>query len=390
MKPTARRKFCGDFYYICFSFLNNVIYYLRIQNVILQNEVSVMRKVLSYLLAILTVLLPLFTFTSCEKGKEKFTAYYFDYFDTATTVVGYENSQEDFDKVCEIIKSELNTYHRLFTIYTSYDNLNNLCTVNKVKDGNHQKIKVDKKIIDLLTFCKDFYNKTDGVLNVYSGSVLSIWRSYREAGMNDPQNAKIPPLFDLKEAAKHSDIDNVIIDEKNNTVFIADSQMTLDVGAVAKGYAVERVAETLEKNGVTGYVLNVGGNVRAIGNANGEPFKIGIENPDTDSEEKYIAYLKIQDLSLVTSGNYQRFYTVNGKNYHHIIDFETLMPGEKYNSVSVLTKDSGVADALSTTLFLLDLEDGKALVEAMENTEAMWVMPDGEIRYSTGFENYTY
>ncbi len=349
-----------------------------------------MRKVVSYFLAIITVILPLFTFTSCEKGKEKFTAYYFDYFDTATTVVGYENSKEEFDSVCEIIKAELNTYHRLFTIYTSYEKLNNICALNKVKNGNHQELKVDRKIIDLLLFCKDYYNKTDGVLNVYMGSVLSIWHDYRESGMNNPENAKLPPLSDLKEAANYTDIDNVIIDEENGTVFINDPEMTLDVGAVAKGYAVERVAEMLEGKGITGYVLNVGGNVRAIGNADGEPFKVGIENPDTDSTEKYISYLKIQDLSLVTSGNYQRFYTVNGKNYHHIIDPETLMPGEKYNSVSVLTKDSAVADALSTTLFLLDFDQGKKLVESMENTEAMWVMPDGEIRYSMGFGNYTY
>ncbi len=349
-----------------------------------------MKKLVSCFLSAVCVFLQLFAFSSCGGNKRKFTSYYFDYFDTATIIVGYENSQEDFNAVCEIIKDELNTYHRLFTIYTSYENSNNLCAINKVKNGKHQELEVDRKIIDLLLFCKDYYDKTDGVLNIYMGSVLSIWHDYRELGMNNPEKAKLPPLSDLKEAAKHTDIDNVIIDEQKSTVFINDPEMTIDVGAVAKGYAVERVAQALEEKGITGYVLNVGGNVRAVGSANGEPFKIGIENPDTDSVERYIAYLKIQDMSLVTSGNYQRFYTVNGKNYHHIIDFETLMPGEKYNSVSVLSKDSGVADALSTTLFLLDFDQGKKLVESMENTEAMWIMPDGEIMYSTGFGNYTY
>ncbi len=349
-----------------------------------------MKKAFSFILSLLCGVLPLFTFSACNGTKQKFTSYYFDYFDTATTIVGYETSQQAFDETCEIIKSELLQYHKLYTIYTSYENINNLCAVNKVIKGSHQKLVVDKKIIDLLLFCKEWYKETNGTLNIYMGSVLSIWHNYRDEGLNNPENAKIPPLSDLKEAAKHSDINNVIIDEETDTVFIADPEMKIDVGAVAKGYAVERVAEALEEKGITGYILNVGGNVRAIGDANGKLWQVGIENPDTKSEEKYIEYLKIKDMSLVTSGSYQRFYTVNGKNYHHIIDSETLMPGEKYRSVSVLSKDSGVADALSTTLFLMDFTEGKKLIESMENTEAMWVMPSGEIRFSTGFQSYTY
>ncbi len=349
-----------------------------------------MKKIISYLMAVIVVMLPLFTFTSCEKAKQKFNAYYFDYFDTATTIVGYETTQEEFDSVCEIIKRELYDYHRLYTIYNSYDDINNLCTVNKLVNGEHQKVKVDKKLIDLLVFCQDLYKETDGTLNIYMGSVLSVWHDYREAGLNNPAQAKLPSIGELKQAREHTNAEDVIIDTKNNTVFITDPDMTLDVGAVAKGYAVERVAETLTEKGVTGYILNVGGNVRAIGDANGELWKIGIENPNLESDEKYIQYLKIKDMSLVTSGAYQRFYTVDGKNYHHIIDSETLMPADKYKSISVLTSDSGRADALSTTLFLLDYEKGASLIESLENTEAMWVLSDGEIKFSDGFESYTY
>ena len=81
---------------------------------------------------------------------------------------------------------------------------------------------------------------------------------------------------------------------------------------------------------------------------------------------------------------------VNGKNYHHIIDPETLMPGDKYLSVSVLTKDSGLGDALSTSLFLMSIEDGKKIIESLENVEVMWVMPNGEQIYTDGFKNYTF
>ncbi len=355
-----------------------------------------MKKFISTIICFSVICSCVFSFSSCNNQKnntnqkQKFTVYYFDYFDTVTTIVGYEKTKEEFDSVCENIKAELNEYHRLCTIYNSYENVNNLCSLNKVKNGAHQKLQVDKKIIDLLLFCKDFYNKTSGTLNVAMGSVLSIWHDYREKGMNKPSIAKIPPMEDLKEAANHTDINSVIIDEKNSTVFIADPSVKLDVGAVAKGYAVEMVAQSLISKGVDGYILNVGGNVRAIGSGNGAPWQVGIENPDTESENKYIKYLKIENKSLVTSGSYQRFFTVNGKNYHHIIDPHTLMPGEKYMSVSVLSDNSGVADALSTTLFLMDFNEGLKLVEATDNTEAMWVFADGEIKTSSEFEAYTY
>jgi thiamine biosynthesis lipoprotein len=169
--------------------------------------------------------------------------------------------------------------------------------------------------------------------------------------------------------------------------------MKLDVGAIAKGYAAEKVAEYLTEQGISGFLLNVGGNIRSVGYADseGSQWKVGIENPDTENEEKpYIEYLKVAGESVVTSGSYQRFYVVDGKSYHHIIDPSTLMPGENFKSVSVITDDSGLGDAFSTALFLMSYEDGKKLVEETENIEAMWVMPDGEQRYSSGFGGYTF
>lgn len=349
-----------------------------------------MKKTLSLFLSLICILLPLISFTSCSvQAEKKFKSYSFDYFDTATTIVGWEKNQEDFDAVCEDIKSQLDYYHKQYTIYNSYEGVNNICALNKLYDGVHKELEVDQCIIDLLDFCKELYKESDGKLNVAMGSVLSIWHQYRSTGVNDPTNAVLPPVEKLQMASHHTDIEKLIIDKEKKTVFISDPEMTLDVGAVAKGYAVEKVAQYLIAKGVTGYVLNVGGNVRAIGSSNGEPWQVGIENPDTSSDEAYIEILNLEDKSLVTSGNYQRFYTVNGKNYHHIIDPDTLMPCDKYMSVSVITEDSGYADALSTTLFLEDFETGLKLIEGLENTEAVWIFPDGTKKYSSGFLNYS-
>ena len=359
-----------------------------------------MKKIISMFLIISIVLVQALTFVGCdlnyngantETKLTKFKDYTFDYFDTATTIVGYEKTQEEFNAVCKEIKDLLNEYHRLFTIYNRYEGLNNLVTINDVNDGKHDVVKVDKKIIDMLLFSKEMYQKTNGAVNIAMGSVLKIWHVYRNEGLDDPVNAELPPMQELVEAAKHTNIDDLIIDVENNTVFLADPKMTLDVGAIAKGYATEQIAKHLEAKGITGYLLNVGGNVRSIGFADEEKWKVGIENPDTNDENKpFIEYVKVAGESVVTSGSYQRFYVVNGENYHHIIDPQTLMPGTKYRSVSIITNDSGLGDAMSTALFILDYEEGKRLVEATEDVEAMWVMPDGEQRYSDKFKDYTF
>jgi thiamine biosynthesis lipoprotein len=190
----------------------------------------------------------------------------------------------------------------------------------------------------------------------------------------------------LREAALHTDINGMVIDEEACTVTLTDPDMRLDVGAIAKGYAVEMVARSLAERGISGYVINVGGNVRTVGTKpEGEPWLVGIENPAEDAENPYLAYLNLADRSLVTSGSYQRYYVVDGERYHHIIDPDTLMPALGYLSVSIVCESSADGDALSTALFCMTPEEGLALIESLPGIDAMWVMPDGTQEYSSGF-----
>jgi len=336
---------------------------------------------------VLCLLLACVTFPSCTKPVEKFSAHAFDYFDTVTTVTGYAESKDAFDEVADEILAELGEYHRLFTIYHRFEGMENLCTVNELVDGQHRTVTVDRRIVDLLLYAKEMYRQTDGRVNIAMGSVLSVWHDYRTEGMDDPASAKLPPMDRLTAAAEHTDIENLVIDETACTVTLTDPQMTLDVGAIAKGYAVEMVAQTMEEKGITGYILNVGGNVRAVGGKpDGTGWIAGIEDPL--GGEEYIAYLSLSDRSLVTSGSYQRYYLVDGKRYHHIIHPDTLMPAEGYVSVSVLTRHSGNGDALSTALFCMTLEEGMALIASLPDTEAQWILPDGTRQTSDGWAAY--
>lgn len=335
---------------------------------------------------LLPLLLIVFFLTSCNRSPEKFTSYYFDYFDTVTTVTGYAESREAFDAVCAEIESQLKEYHQLYNIYNRYDGLNNLYTVNTAGGA----VKVDGRIIGLLEYAKEVYTVTNGKTNAAMGSVLSIWHDYRTLGSNHPEKAELPSMERLTEASAHTDINDVVTDRENSTVFLADPDMSLDVGALAKGYATEQVAKWLESEGYTGYILNVGGNVRTVGaKADGEKWTVGLENPDAASEDDaYLVHLSLAGETVVTSGSYQRYYIVGGKSYHHIIDPETLMPSEKYRSVSVICRDSALGDALSTALFCMTYEEGSALVETLDGVEAMWLLNSGEKLFSSGFDNY--
>ena len=337
------------------------------------------------------IILLSFALTSCrtaegEAHKTKYTAYSFDYFDTATTVIGYTATEEEFSAVVDKIYAELSAYHKLYDIYKTYEGVENLCTLNYEKE-----IKADEKIVDMLLYARETYYKTDGKVNVAMGSVLSIWHSYRRRGTNDPAAAELPPMEKLQAAAEHTDIEKMIIDTENMTVRLEDPEMKLDVGAIAKGYAVEMTAKMLSDEGYENFLLNVGGNIRAVGTkAGGEKWTVGIENPDTENEdEPYIEYLGISGTSLVTSGSYQRYYYVAGERYHHIIDPETLMPGTNYVSVSVLCESSALGDALSTALFSMTLDEGMKLIGEMDGAEAMWTLPGGEKKYSEGFKAHT-
>jgi thiamine biosynthesis lipoprotein len=144
-------------------------------------------------------------------------------------------------------------------------------------------------------------------------------------------------------------------------------------------------AQHLEAQGISGYVLNIGGNLRIIGRKHdGSEWRTGVKDPA--NTDQFATIITLSDTSCVTSGDYERFFVVGGKRYHHIIDKDTLHPSEHFSSVTVITKHSGLADALSTALFGMNYEDGLALVEKTEGVEVLWIAHDGTQYYTPGLE----
>lgn len=329
-----------------------------------------MKRIILRGAALLSLLSVLLLTTGCGTVK-KYTFTDMTVFDTEAIVTGYDVSEAEFQKKAEGVFSLLKEYHRLYDIYNEYEGINNLCTVNL--NRGKAPVKVDERIIDLLEFAKEMYRETDGLMNIAMGSVTSLWHDFRES------DGALPTEQALEAAGAHTDISCIVIDRERGTVFLSDGEMSLDVGACAKGYATECAARFIEEQGWDNIALSIGGNVRTVGEkAGGEGWTVGIQNPYDGDGEKVKLSRTVTDASCVTSGSYQRYRELDGVRYHHIIDGETLYPENRYLSVTVLCRDSGVADALSTALFNAGEETGKKILSRFD-AEGIWIYSDGKV-----------
>ena len=325
-------------------------------------------------------------------GPQRYSTVFYDAFDTVTQVIAYCDSEEDFNAQMTALHADLLEYHKLYDIYNDYDGIVNVKTIND--NAGKAPVTVDDKILGMLELAQQMYDTTGGKLNIAMGSVLNIWHNYREAAEATETDAdnKLPGMDELEAAAQHCDINNVIIDEDAKTVYLADPDMRLDVGSVGKGYAVEMVCQAAEARGLTSALVSVGGNLRAIGTKpDGSQWTGGVENPWNASDlytssSMLSGAINMSDMALVTSGDYQRYFVVDGKRYHHLIDPDTLFPSTYFNGVTVLCSDSGLADCLTTGLFCQPLEDGLKIVESLDGVEAMWCTPDQQIITSSGWD----
>ena len=217
--------------------------------------------------------------------------------------------------------------------------------------------------------------------DISQGNLLNLWHDARE-------NTQVPPSDDkIQEALKHIDINNIQINK--NEVSYLDSELSIDLGAIAKGYTAQLAKEALNKAGLKNGYINAGGNVVLLGKKeDGSNWKIGIQSPD--SSDALVQYETKKATCLVTSGDYQRYFTYKNKKYSHIIDPKTGYPANYCRSVTIITKDSGKADALSTTLFCMSVEDGMKYLSTLDyDVQAIWIVDkDTDIKADLETKDY--
>lgn len=320
-------------------------------------------------------------FFGCQSGPERRSASYFDLFDTVITLTAYAD-EELFLRINSEAKAEFERLNRLFDIYNEYEGINNLATVNRMAG---EYVEVEEDIVRLLEKGIEYERLTSGSVNIAMGAVLSLWHDCRVKAEEDPENARIPTGANLGEASLHCDINGVVIDRERGAVKLCDEEMSLDVGAIAKGYAADSAAEKLKAYGVP-FLLNCGGAVLAYGTKPGDkPWEAGLDDPSGDG---FTAIAILSDSAISTSGSYLRKFTAEGIEYGHIIDPVSMMPASMIESVTVEVTGEGMAcfaDALSTACFILGAERGSALIDSIEEAEALFVLKDGSIITTDGF-----
>lgn len=316
----------------------------------------------------LTTVAVLFT-TGCSGLARKPLSYTGVALDTVISIQIYDSHDEALIKKCQSMCEE---YEAKFsrTIETS--------EVAQINAAAGAPVEVSDDTVKLIKKGIYYGNMSDGAFDITIGSVSSLWDFKAE----DPA----PPAAEaIAEAVKHVNFRKIMID--GNTVKLLDPSAKLDLGAIAKGYIADRIKEYLREEGVRHALINLGGNVLAIGGRqDGSPFQIGVQKPFDESGE-YITAVSLNNKSVVTSGTYQRCFEKDDILYHHILYPTSGNPcNNGLNSVTIITDSSLTADALSTTCFLLGPDEGMRLVNQLDNVDAIFINTDNEITYSRNFD----
>ena len=326
-----------------------------------------MKKYISIIIVFLFIVLTLFISRNTINEYSK----NFFYMDTIITVkINIKNSINK-DKIFDGIDEIYSKYQKL-TNY--YDNNSDIYYINN-NNSKDEVLTIDEDLYKILELANTWKEKSNNKFNINIGKVLEVWNKYRD------NNLGIPSISELNSA--YNSINELVLLGDNK---IKNNNPSIDLGAISKGYASEEVEKYLKDNNIKDFIINAGGNVIVGTPSKKEKFSIGIKNP----EEKNDIYKTIygKDISVVTSGSYERFYEYNNVRYSHIIDPDTLYPANNFLSVTVISKSSSIADILSTTLFILPLENGLELVENMPDTEVIYYISKDNIVASKGFKNY--
>lgn len=323
-----------------------------------------------------------------EKTVQAYEVSWFQYFDTLIQVTAYADSEAEFQTLARVIETETSIWNRLLDNYHAYSGVNNIYTLNQ-KAGT-TAVEVDQRIIDILQFGQDMHSKTLGKTNIAMGSLTQLWQTYRDdARSREDMQGELPAEEELQKASSHVDLSQLIIDDDKNLVRFKDPLLKLDLGSIAKGYVTESLKQLLLSKGYDNILLNWGGNLQTIGaKEDGTPWRLGVKNPFENpnaADQELIKVILASKQSVVTSGNYERFYWVGEQKLHHIIDPDTAYPSELYAQVTIISENSAWGDALSTALFSLPLDDAEAVLKAFPQTAACWVLPNGSIVTSSAW-----
>ncbi len=310
--------------------------------------------------------------TGCAGQRpSRYSRMYYDAFDTVIQLTVYAQAEPDFSA----FEAEL---WRLDAVFDRYAEHPGICGLWALNASGGDWLEIEPELYELLTLCKQWWEKYGDRVNPGMGEVISLWAEYREAGEGVPSDRE------LSQAAEHSDFSSLELSE--GRARLTDPEMTLDLGASAKGYAAGVLQETLLEE-YDSFLLDMGGNITACGEkADGSgSWQVGVRAPETGG---ILLTMRMEDLSASTSAGDQRYYEWNGVRYHHLLDPETLYPANFVRQVTVLSENAALADYFSTLLFVTPVERALALAESVPEIGAIFVLNDGSVQMTGNAEKW--
>lgn len=295
------------------------------------------------------------------------------------TLVSIKAYGSDNKKVEIAVKGAVKEIERIDREMDSGNPKSEVSKINKrMSQKAPSKINISEDLSSVIAISKNYNIESKGAFDITVGPIMELW------GFN--KEPRVPSMEKLQEALAFVDMNNLEIDEKNNVLDFHKRGTQIDLGGVAKGYAVDRAVAILKKKGIKQALVTTGSTTTVIGNKpGGIPWQIGIRDPR--KEKKTIGILELSDKNVSTSGDYQIFFEKNGKRYHHILNPQTGLPARGFQSVTIVTtKSCTEADIISTAVFVLGYPEGLDFVKAIGKTEAVVIDSKGEIHCSPGLQ----
>ena len=343
------------------------------ENIKFNNKIK--KNINSRVFILLTTILLQILLVSCKQTNQEPISKTAFALDTMISITLYDSDDEEIlDSAMELVNRYEGIYSR--TISTSELSKLNNRELLAISD-NPYVVQISDELREIIDYGLQYSELSQGKFDIAIGSLTSLWDFKTE-------NPKIPEQELISQAIKNAGYDRLMLED--NIITLQDDGTIIELGAIAKGYIADKVKEYLLSEGIKSAIINLGGNVLCLGEKpNNEPFKIGIQKPFAGRNE-IVATMDIKDMSIVTSGIYERFFNIEEKTYHHILNPETGFPYENnLISVTIISPKSVDGDGLSTTCFALGLNDGMELVNNIDGIHAIFITKDYEFHYTDGF-----
>lgn len=285
--------------------------------------------------------------------------------DTTITITAYGSQSE------QAVEAAFAEMRRLADLMNANDSNSEVALINK--NAGLKPVRVSPETFKLLEMSLEYSELSNGAFDVTVRPLVELWG----IGKKDKY---VPSEDEIQQVLKLVDYRKIILDPQKRTVFLSVPGMGIDLGGVAKGYAADQAKEVLKKYGVSSALIGAGGNIWAMGvRPDGQKWRIGIRHPRPETGNQLMAVLPCQDVTVVTSGDYERYFVRDGMRYHHIFDPRTGRPANKLISATVVGTNSAEADILSTALFVLGAEQGQTLIGKLEHAGAVLMTPESQV-----------